>query len=110
MFESDLEDISRHFRRSVPENNATECAIPFRAFPWNNGNPTFYSNNFLLFVLLCIALLLPICLVLVTVLYVCLIVGSTFADLSSLYDHRYSIPTGIGNGDSRTNISVSRMT
>ena len=38
VFESDLEDISRHFRRSVPENNATEYAIPFRAVPWNNGN------------------------------------------------------------------------
>ena len=24
---------------SVPENNATEYAIPFRAVPWNNGNP-----------------------------------------------------------------------
>ena len=33
-----VEDISRHFRRSVPENNATEYAIPFRAVPWNNVN------------------------------------------------------------------------
>ena len=46
MFESDLEDISRHFRRSVPENNATECAIPFRAVPWNNGN--HWKSRFLL--------------------------------------------------------------
>ena len=38
VFESDLEDIPRHFRRSVPENNATEYAIPFRAVPWNNVN------------------------------------------------------------------------
>ena len=45
MFESDLEDISRHFRRSVPENNATEYAIPFRAVPWNNALLKIKSNH-----------------------------------------------------------------
>ena len=30
---------------SVPENNATEYAIPFRAVPWNNGNPFYYKST-----------------------------------------------------------------
>ena len=28
---------------SVPENNATEYAIPFRAVPWNNADPKIFG-------------------------------------------------------------------
>ena len=35
-----LDDYRKYRNRSVPENNAMEYAIPFRAILWNNANQT----------------------------------------------------------------------